>query len=140
MYFSAVLDKKPIAHGTFQGAEAYAGKDEITGKGAGLYLTFTTQAQESITITAGLSYTSIENARLNLKAEAEKLSFDKAKTNAMKTWGDYLGRIKVNRPTTKDMTKFYTGLYHALLGRGLASDVNGAYPKNDGSIGQIPLA
>src|SRR5690606_21039512 len=35
--------------------------------------------------------------------------------------------------------KFYTGLFHALLGRGLASDVNGAYPKNDGSIGQIPL-
>ena len=35
--------------------------------------------------------------------------------------------------------KFYTGLYHALLGRGLASDVNGAYPKNDGSVGQIPL-
>ena len=35
--------------------------------------------------------------------------------------------------------KFYTGLYHALLGRGLASDVNGAYPRNDGSVGQIPL-
>jgi putative alpha-1,2-mannosidase len=30
-------------------------------------------------------------------------------------------------------------LYHALLGRGLASDVNGAYPKNDGSVGQIAL-
>lgn len=38
-----------------------------------------------------------------------------------------------------DRIKFYTGLYHALLGRGLADDVNGAYPKNDGSIGQIPL-
>jgi putative alpha-1,2-mannosidase len=35
--------------------------------------------------------------------------------------------------------KFYTGLYHALLGRGLASDVNGQYPRHDGSIGQIPL-
>ena len=38
-----------------------------------------------------------------------------------------------------DKVKFYTGLYHALLGRGLASDVNGAYPKNDGTVGQIPL-
>ena len=35
--------------------------------------------------------------------------------------------------------KFYTGLYHALLGRGLASDVNGAYPRNDGSVGQLPM-
>jgi len=30
------------------------------------------------------------------------------------------------------------GLYHALKGRGLASDINGAYPKNDGTVGQIP--
>ncbi|HVG16441.1 MAG TPA: glycoside hydrolase family 92 protein [Chitinophagaceae bacterium] len=41
-----------------------------------------------------------------------------------------------NRP---NLVKFYTGLYHAVLGRGLASDVNGAYPKNDGSVGQIEL-
>jgi predicted alpha-1,2-mannosidase len=39
----------------------------------------------------------------------------------------------------EDKVKFYTGLYHALLGRGLASDVNGAYPANDGRIGQIEL-
>ena len=54
-------------------------------------------------------------------------------------WNDYLGRIMVEGGTDEDMTKFYTGLYHALLGRGVASDVNGAYPKNDGGVGQIPL-
>jgi putative alpha-1,2-mannosidase len=74
-----------------------------------------------------------------MATEAEKLSFDKAKSNAVKTWGNYLGRIKVQSPDQQSMTKFYTGLYHALLGRGLASDVNGAYPKNDGGIGQIQL-
>lgn len=140
MYFSAVLDKKPIAHGTFRGAEIFGGQDKITGKGAGLYLTFATKAQEQVTIAAGLSYTSIENARLNLETEAHQLSFNKAKAKAMKSWADYLGRIKVESTNEKDLTKFYTGLYHALLGRGLASDVNGAYPKNDGSVGQIPLA
>jgi predicted alpha-1,2-mannosidase len=35
--------------------------------------------------------------------------------------------------------KFYTGLYHALLGRGISSDVNGQYPLVDGGVGQIPL-
>ena len=35
--------------------------------------------------------------------------------------------------------KFYTGLYHALLGRGLVNDVNGAYPHHNGSIGQLPM-
>lgn len=140
MYFSAVLDKKPNGYGTFKGAEIFAGKKDISGKGAGLYLSFATAAQESITIKAGLSYTSIENARLNLNTEAKKLTFAKAKTNAAKTWGSYLGRIKVSSSERKNMVKFYTGLYHALLGRGLASDVNGAYPKNDGTIGQIALA
>lgn len=139
MYFSAMLDKKPTAYGTFKGAETFAGKDAINGKGAGLYLTFATQEAEKITITAGLSFTSIENARLNLDAEAKRLSFDKAKANALKVWGGYLGRINVKSSNTQDLTKFYTGLYHALLGRGLASDVNGAYPKNDGNIGQIEL-
>ena len=50
---------------------------------------------------------------------------------------EYLGRIRVETPAQEDKVKFYTGLYHALLGRGLASDVNGAYPRNDGSVGQI---
>ena len=139
MYFSAVLDKKPDAYGTFSGAATFAGKKEIEGKGAGMYFTFSTKANESITIKAGLSYTSIENARLNLDAEAKKLTFDQAKDQAFASWGKYLERIQVESKVQKDLVKFYTGLYHALLGRGLASDVNGAYPKNNGTIGQIPL-
>ena len=139
MYFSAALDKKPVSHGVFSGAVAEAGKTEISGKGAGLYLTFNTKKNEAITIKAGLSYTSVLNARENLKAEAEKLTFQQAKSQANRTWNDYLGRIDAEGNNPSDEVKFYTGLYHALLGRGLASDVNGAYPKFDGGVGQIPL-
>lgn len=139
MYFSAVIDKKPDGYGTFKGTEIIAGQKDISGKGAGLYLTFNTKEQESITIKAGLSYTSIENARLNLQQEANNLTFDQAKTQAHAVWNQYLQRIKVEGGKHEDRVKFYTGLYHALSGRGLASDVNGAYPKNDGTVGQIPL-
>jgi predicted alpha-1,2-mannosidase len=139
MYFSAVVDKKPTAMGVFQGATAKPGVTEQTGQGAGVYLTFTTKDQESITIKAGFSYTSIDNARLNLQTEARELTFDQARAQAHVTWNDYLGRIKVEGSVREDKAKFYTGLFHALLGRGLASDVNGAYPKNDGAIGQIAL-
>lgn len=139
MYFSALIDKKPTGWGVFNGNEVSAGKKEISGKGAGLYLTFSTNEQEAITIKAGLSYTSIENARLNLQQEAATLSFDAAKQQAHTTWEQYLGRIQIETADKSSATKFYTGLYHALLGRGLASDVNGAYPKNDGTVGQIPL-
>lgn len=137
MYFSAEVDKKPTSFGVFKGDTQNAGTKEMQGAGCGLYLTFSTKQNEKVTVKAGLSYTSIENARLNLKTEAAGLTFDKAKTNAINTWNNYLDRIKVEGGTPKDKEKFYTGLYHALLGRGLASDVNGAYPKNDGTIGQI---
>jgi predicted alpha-1,2-mannosidase len=139
MYFSAVIDKKPLAFGIFNGDAITAGNKSAKGKGAGLYLTFSTAKDEKITVKAGLSYTSVENARRNLEAEAKSLTFDQAKNAALDSWEDYLSRIKVESDNKTDLTKFYTGLYHALLGRGLASDVNGAYPRNDGSIGQIPL-
>ena len=74
-----------------------------------------------------------------VKAEASSLSFDGARTQSKKVWNEYLGRIAVEGKKKEDLVKFYTGLYHAVLGRGLASDVNGAYPKNNGTVGQIPL-
>jgi predicted alpha-1,2-mannosidase len=139
MYFSAVVDKRPSSFGVFKGSTSQAGVKEEAGEGAGLYLTFETRDQERITVKAGFSYTSIENARLNLYAEAKDLTFDQATSQAHATWNDYLKRIHVEGKVREDRVKFYTGLYHALLGRGLASDVNGAYPKNTGGIGQIPL-
>lgn len=139
MYFSAVLDKEPVAYGTFVDSVATANQKEVKGIGSGLYLTFDTKADEAVTIKVGLSYTSVDNARLNLETEAKDLAFDQAKENAIGMWNDYLGRITVEGKNEDDKVKFYTGLFHALLGRGLASDVNGAYPKNDGTVGQIAL-
>lgn len=138
MFFSAVIDKKPDAYGIFHGNEIKVGEMEASGKGAGIYLTFTTKESESITIKAGLSYTSVENARLNLEAEARDLSFDRAKEMAHDKWNSYLGKIRVEGTDKRNKVKFYTGLYHALLGRGLASDVNGDYPRHDGTVGHIP--
>lgn len=139
MFFSVVTDKKPDSYGIFHKKNIEPGVNQASGIGAGLYLTFKTTENESITLKAGLSYTSVENARLNLEAEATDLDFDKAHQLAHENWNNYLGRIRVEGNNTTDKVKFYTGLYHALLGRGLASDVNGAYPKNDGSVGQIPM-
>lgn len=139
MYFSAVVDKNPVSSGVFSKKGTQAGAKEIAGEGAGAYLTFDTKENETITVKIGLSYTSVANARLNLETEAKNLSFDTAKKQSLTTWNDYLGRITVEGKNEADKIKFYTGLYHALLGRGLGSDVNGAYPMNNGKTGQIPL-
>ena len=139
MYFSAVLDKQPTDYGTFVDSVSTPNQKEVKGIGAGMYLTFDTKKDEAINIKAGLSYTSIANARINLEKEAKDLDFDKAKEQAHSTWNSQLGRIAVEGGTKEDKQKFYTGLFHALLGRGMANDINGAYPKNDGTIGQIEL-
>lgn len=139
MYFFAEVSKRPKSYGTFKDDAIFEEKKNIRGQGAGLFLRFDTGSDESITIKTGLSYTSVDNARLNLQQEAKGLTFDKAKSEALNTWNNEMGRILVEGGKEEDRVKFYTGLYHALLGRGLASDINGAYPKNDGSVGQIAL-
>ena len=139
MYFSALVNKKPVSFGSFVKEKVYPGKKEEKGCGAGLFLTFKTEENEAVEVKIGLSYTSIENARLSLESEAKKLNFDQAHKIATRTWNEYLGRIVVEGKNKADKVKFYTGLFHALLGRGLASDVNGAYPKNNGEVGQIEL-
>ncbi len=139
MYFVIQLDKEPESYGTFINEEISANKKESKGVGNGLYLTFSTQQNELVQMQVGLSYTSIENARTNLNVEAEGQTFDKVKEVARQKWNEKLSRIQVEGGREKDRIKFYTGLYHALLGRGLASDVNGQYIQYDKRIGQIPL-
>lgn len=139
MYFVAKMDKTPDSYGTFIGEKKNAGDDSVQGTGSGMYFKLNTNDQESVTVKVGLSYTSIENARLNLETEASGLSFDEARVQAEENWETMLGRIAVEGASKEDKVKFYTGLYHALLGRGLASDVNGMYRKNNHAVGQIPL-
>lgn len=115
------------------------GKHQEKGPGAGLYMTFSTEEQEAVEVKVGLSYTSIENARFNRETEAADVTFDQAKKNATDVWNESLSRIYVEGGKETDKVKFYTGLFHALLGRGLASDANGYYPKNNGTVGRIAL-
>ena len=140
MYFYAELSKAPESVSGFRyyGSEMTPGSS-VSGPGAVMVLNYSTKENEQIEVKLGLSYTSVENAKLNYMAEAEGKSFDKAHKEAVAAWADAIGRIEVKGGTEESRIKFYTGLYHCLLGRGLASDVNGAYPKNDGTVGQIEL-
>ena len=140
MYFYATLSKAPESVSGFQyyGSELKDG-NSIQGPGAVLVLNYKTSENEQVDVKLGLSYTSVENAKANYMAEAENLSFDNARRSAAADWSEQLSRIEVKGGSEDSRIKFYTGLYHCLLGRGLASDVNGAYPKNDGTVGQIEL-
>jgi len=139
MYFVARINKTPQSIGTFVDSEIEKNKAETKGIRNGIYLNFKTEENEVVEMQVGLSYCSIENARLNLNTETSSADFEKVHQTATEKWNNMLGRIQVEDNNLSNKTKFYTGLYHALLGRGLASDVNGQYKLNGEGVGQIPL-
>jgi len=138
MFFYGEISKKPVNVTAFTAADIKPNTNAAKGVGAGLVLNYETTANEIIEVKTGLSYTSTANAKANFVAEATGLSFEQAKNNAQETWQQELGKIAVEGTNEQDKTKFYTGLFHALLGRGIASDVNGSYPKHGGKMGQLP--
>lgn len=139
MYFHARLSKKPKSWGTFTDTLIVAGEKESKGTRNGMYLTYSTENEDVIEMQVGVSYTSMENALLNLESETNEVNFDQARKAASHNWNEMLSKIEIYDSNTENLKKFYTGLYHALLGRGISNDINGAYPRNDGSIGQLSL-
>ena len=139
MYFYACFDTPFETTSVAYQDSVWREGNMIQGPGALMLLNYKTSQGQQIVAKIGLSYTSVENARLNLETEAENLTFDEAREQTQNKWREQLGRIRVQGGTQDSRVKFYTGLYHCLLGRGLASDVNGAYPCNDGTVGQIAL-
>ena len=139
MYFYACFDTPFETTSVAYQDSVWREGNMIQGPGALMLLNYKTSQGQQIVVKIGLSYTSVENARLNLETEAENLTFDEAREQTQNKWREQLGRIRVQGGTQDSRVKFYTGLYHCLLGRGLASDVNGAYPCNDGTVGQIAL-
>ena len=129
IYFYATVSKKPKSCCTFSTSTSKAGA----------YLDFDTEEGETVEVKVAVSYTSEEGAKRNYDAEAVNLDFDTAHKRATEAWNECLGRIDVEGNNEANLTKFYTGLFHAMLGRGVASDVDGKYPRNDGSVGQIEL-
>ena len=139
MYFYACFDTPFETTSVAYQDSVWREGNMIQGPGALMLLNYKTTQGQQIVAKIGLSYTSVENARLNLETEAENLTFDEAREQTQDKWREQLGRIRVQGGTQDSRVKFYTGLYHCLLGRGLVSDVNGAYPRNDGTVGQIAL-
>lgn len=116
--------------------------DEFEGSNGGVYLKFATEKEKIIQMKVGISYVSEEQARVNLKEELPHWNFDKVVKESAQEWNDYLGRIEIEGGTLQQQRRFYTDLWHALLGRRIISDVDGKYCDMTGSerrIGQIPL-
>ncbi len=141
VYFVAKVDHKIEEFGGWENNKILPPSEEINGKNNGAYLRFKT-TDEPVLIKVAISYTSIENARNNMQTELPGWDFKKTVVDSKNEWNSMLSRIQVTGGTENQKVKFYTDLWHALLGRKIVSDVNGEYSDMTGdkpAIKQVAL-
>lgn len=95
---------------------------------AGVMALFDVRAGEPLSVKMAISYTSVENAVANLAAESGVKDFDTILSESRAEWNDWLSRITVKGGSDRQKVKFYTDLWHTLLGRHKINDADGSYP------------
>lgn len=95
---------------------------------AGVSARYAVKPGELLQMRVAISFTSVENARQNLLAECPVWDFDRVRSDAQREWNEWLSKISVRGGTDRQKIKFYTDLWHVLLGRQIIDDVNGQYP------------
>ena len=127
VYFVAQFSK-PVKLGVWQDKKLLpAPISEIAGTNVGGYVSFPTTNGEQVLVKVAISYVSEANARKNLYAELPHWDFDRVVQDSKDDWNQWLGRIDVEGGTEAQRIKFYTDLWHSLLGRHIASDLDGSY-------------
>ena len=101
---------------------------EMSGDDIGTWFTFDTREGETIEVSIGVSFVSIENARENLEAEQAGRTFDDLRQAARAAWRNDLSCILVEGGTDDQRTVLYTALYHFLIHPNILNDINGEYP------------
>lgn len=134
IYFAAITSKPFKSFGTWSNGEIQANNRITSGLDIGCYVDFSTDNEEEIFLKAGVSFVDEEQALLNAETEIPNWDFAEIKKQAREAWNNKLNRIQVKGGTKTDKVKFYTALYHSLLGPYTASDVNGKYRGLDSKI------
>ncbi len=114
VYFVIQFDQPFSAFGTWSGDKIFEQRAHQTGKDIGAYTKFTLDQNGTVQVRVGISYTSLENARSNLK-EIPDWNFDRVRTKADALWNVYLGKVKIEGGTPEQKTIFYTALYHTMV-------------------------
>ncbi len=141
VYFCAKFSKPFSSSGTWAKNNIKPGSNEESGTNIGAYIDYVTSENEVVEVKVGISYTSIEQARLNLDTEIPKWEFDRVKDDAKMTWDKALEKIEVAMDKGTDETynkqklvTFYTALYHSLLFPATFGDVDGKYMGLDNEV------
>ncbi len=108
---------------------------ELKGTGViGQALFETMKDKEELYVKVALSPVSIENAKLNMKAELPGWDFAATVTEADKAWNQELNKILIQTEDNVIKRTFYTALYHTMIAPSEFCDVNNDYRGADGQM------
>ncbi len=133
VYFIARFDQGFSDFGIWNGTKFTKKSKTATGDNLIVNLSFNDQI---INVKVGISYVSIENARLNLEKEIGVQSFDEIVQKAQSKWESKLSLIKINGGSETDHKIFYSALYRSFQMPTIYNDVNGDYIGFDNKIHQ----
>ena len=95
---------------------------------AGVSAHYKVKKGDVLKVKISISYTSIENAWENLESDCNHWDFDKVREASRSEWNSSMSRIEVKGGSRNQRVKFYTDLWHTLLGRHKLNDYSGDYP------------
>ncbi|CAN5705954.1 GH92 family glycosyl hydrolase [soil metagenome] len=127
-WFYIRVEKAVVASGTFSGNETFISDSIFNKKDIGAFIGFAMKQGEQLRIRIGTSFSSLQGAKENLKAEIDEQSFDEIWANSRKVWEAALSQVTVQSRNEKDKRIFYTAMYHAMQHPRLFNDVDGSYP------------
>lgn len=145
VYFVARFDRPFSEFGGWEmvnNSKQLVRKQSLEGENVGGYVRFDRPKSSTVQMKVAISYVSEEQADLNMKTELDHWDFERVKEESFAEWNRELGKIRVEGGSEQERIKFYTDLWHSLLGRHIFSDVNGKYLDNTGEapqIRQVPL-
>lgn len=145
VYFAAEFEKPFMQLDGWADEELFSDVTDFTGSGeitrraereelswlnsptSGVSAKYAAKAGEEFNVKLSVSYVSCENAWDNIGKECSHWDFDKVRNDSRDEWNEWLGRIDVKGGDDNRKVKFYTDLWHVLLGRHKLNDANGQY-------------
>jgi len=142
VYFHIVVDGEIERLDGWKGLQALKDVKRVKGQNPGAIITFTEESGTSIQMKVGISYVSMKQAKLNVDSELPDWDFDAVVTESKDEWNTWLSRFTVEGGSEEDRRRFYTDLWHSLLGRRVINDVNAKYAyytSGNKKVKQLPL-
>ena len=127
IYFVARFSREFASFGTWKEKTLSDAVKHQDGADTGGYLTFDLSQNRVVEIQVGISFVSVEQARLNLETELTDWNFDGVRKATEDQWEQDLSVIHFEGGSEDDRAIMATALYHTMIMPDVFSDVDGQY-------------